>query len=443
MYSFDRFIKNFFRFFECFISKRYITEDNRFIRDRKMTQKEYTAFILSQRSCTSYIETIRFFTIWLKNDFKTISSQGIGKQRMFIDPKVFIDMYECFIDELYSKFSGFSKFQGYIIGVCDGSIVDLPNVTLTREEFPVGDENLLKEKRIRARVSCILDVHSKHILTAKIVETTVNEIDLAIEHLENLRQRLDITKLITIYDRGYPSIELMTKIIDLNSKFLIRLPKNVFIHQIKQMKSNDEIIQINMINSRLNNFDDENLKEKARKMGRLEIRIALVDIGKDEPEILATNLTPEEFTTEDLKELYKKRWTVETGFDRLKNLIEIEDFSGIRRPIIEQDFYAHLFVYNLAMTIKNHAENNITRTPRNKEEKIIYQSNFAKITENIYLFFFDIIFGSQTKKEQIIDFITKEASKELTQYKENQYENKERKAPDVNNKHPGNKKKTH
>ena len=443
MYSFDRFIKNFFRFFECFISKRYITEDNRFIRDRKMTQKEYTAFILSQRSCTSYIETIRFFTIWLKNDFKTISSQGIGKQRMFIDPKVFIDMYECFIDELYSKFSGFSKFQGYIIGVCDGSIVDLPNVTLTREEFPVGDENLLKEKRIRARVSCILDVHSKHILTAKIVETTVNEIDLAIEHLENLRQRLDITKLITIYDRGYPSIELMTKIIDLNSKFLIRLPKNVFIHQIKQMKSNDEIIQINMINSRLNNFDDENLKEKARKMGRLEIRIALVDIGKDEPEILATNLTPEEFTTEDLKELYKKRWTVETGFDRLKNLIEIEDFSGIRRPIIEQDFYAHLFVYNLAMTIKNHAENNITRTPRNKEEKIIYQSNFAKITGNIYLFFFDIIFGSQTKKEQIIDFITKEASKELTQYKENQYENKERKAPDVNNKHPGNKKKTH
>ena len=443
MYSFDRFIKNFFRFFECFISKRYITEDNRFIRDRKMTQKEYTAFILSQRSCTSYIETIRFFTIWLKNDFKTISSQGIGKQRMFIDPKVFIDMYECFIDELYSKFSGFSKFQGYIIGACDGSIVDLPNVTLTREEFPVGDENLLKEKRIRARVSCILDVHSKHILTAKIVETTVNEIDLAIEHLENLRQRLDITKLITIYDRGYPSIELMTKIIDLNSKFLIRLPKNVFIHQIKQMKSNDEIIQINMINSRLNNFDDENLKEKARKMGRLEIRIALVDIGKDEPEILASNLTPEEFTTEDLKELYKKRWTVETGFDRLKNLIEIEDFSGIRRPIIEQDFYAHLFVYNLAMTIKNHAENNITRTPRNKEEKIIYQSNFAKITGNIYLFFFDIIFGSQTKKEQIIDFITKEASKELTQYKENQYENKERKAPDVNNKHPGNKKKTH
>ena len=235
----------------------------------------------------------------------------------------------------------------------------------------------------------------------------------------------------------------MVKTIDLDSKFLIRLPKNVFRRQINKMQTNDEIIKINIVESRLRAFDDENLKEKARQMGRLEIRIALVDIGKDEPEILATNLTHEEFTTEDLKELYNKRWTVETGFDRLKNLIEIEDFSGIRRPIIEQDFYAHIFVYNLAMTIKNHAEDHITRAPRNRDEKIIYQSNFAKITGNIYLFFFDIIFGTQAKRGEIIDFIVKEASKELTQYRENQYENKERNPPDVYNKHPGNKKKTH
>ena len=70
-----------------------------------------------------------------------------------------------------------------------------------------------------------MDVHYKHILTTKIVETTVNEIELEIEHLKNLKQRLDITKLITVYDRGYPPIELMIKTIDLNSKFLIRLPK--------------------------------------------------------------------------------------------------------------------------------------------------------------------------------------------------------------------------
>ena len=38
---------------------------------------------------------------------------------------------------------------------------------------------------------------------------------------------------------------------DLGSKFLIQLPKNVFKHQIKQMKINDEIIKINLTNARL------------------------------------------------------------------------------------------------------------------------------------------------------------------------------------------------
>lgn len=235
----------------------------------------------------------------------------------------------------------------------------------------------------------------------------------------------------------------MGEIIDLDSKFLIRLPKHVFKNEIKQMKTNDEIITINLNNGRLTNVNDENLKTKLEKMGRLEVRIAIVDIGTEEPEILATNLTHEEFTTEELKELYGKRWTIETGFDRLKNLLEIEDFSRIRRPIIEQDFYAHIFIYNLAITIKKQAECHITRTPRNKNEKIIYQSNFAKIIGNIYLFFFDLIFGERRKREQIINFIINEASKQLTQEKEDEKNKKVRKTPDVENKHPGNKKKTH
>ena len=68
-----------------------------------MTQKMYTAYILFQRSCTAYIEAIRFFTIMLSNDFKTITSQAIGKLRMYIDPNVFIDMYELSINKLYDN----------------------------------------------------------------------------------------------------------------------------------------------------------------------------------------------------------------------------------------------------------------------------------------------------------------------------------------------------
>lgn len=100
MYSFDRTIIEFFITFDKYISEKYATETNRFIRKRKMNQKEYAWYILTQRSCTDYIEAVRFFTIMMKNDFDTISSQVIGKQRMFIDPQSFIDMNNYFIDTI-------------------------------------------------------------------------------------------------------------------------------------------------------------------------------------------------------------------------------------------------------------------------------------------------------------------------------------------------------
>lgn len=127
-------------------------------------------------------------------------------------------------------------------------------MTLTCEEFPVGDKGLLKQKRIQARVSYFLDVHSNHILTSKIVERTKSEIELAIEHLKEIKNRFNIRKLITIYNHSYASIELMTQIMYFDSKFLIRPPKQVFKHLIKQMKTNDEIIKINLTNSRLTHF---------------------------------------------------------------------------------------------------------------------------------------------------------------------------------------------
>ena len=53
-----------------------------------------------------------------------------------------------------------------------------------------------------------------------------------------------------------------------------------------------------------------------------------------------------------LLSIYGKRWAIETGYDKLKNLIRIEDFTGIRRELIEQDFYAGIFMYNVCSTIK-------------------------------------------------------------------------------------------
>lgn len=443
MISFRRTLFQFFAEISDFYSRDYILEENRFVRNRKMSFNDHINYILIQEGCTSYIEALKFMKLSKKGKFKSITSQAIGKQRMNISPNLFKDMHESFLDKIYLESYGMFKTKGFMVAACDGSIFDLPNFKITHEEFPSCGENLLKYNKTGARVSCFLDVSSKLILNIKIADRSINEISLAKQQLTELKEHFDLGKLITIYDRGYNSIELMMKTEDLGSKYLIRLKSNTFKKQINKMKTNDEIISFNINNTILNRFEDEKLKEKAGAMGRFHLRIVKVKLKNGTTEILATNLTHEEFSSEELKELYAKRWTVETGFDRLKNLVEIEEFSGNRRRIIEQDFYAHIFIYNLAIVLKFEAEQKITRKTREKGVIIEYYCNFSRLLGNIYSFFYELLTAPIDEKKLIFDFLIEQGSKELTQVNQSKNCQKERKTRYSNNKHPGNKKRTH
>lgn len=403
-----------------------------------MSFKEYVLYILTQTGCTNFAEAHKFYTKTLKHELESITRQAIGKQRMYISPKLFLDISESFIDKLYGEFKGFSKFKGYIVCACDGSIFDLPNTPTTKKAFGIPAGNIFKRFLSRGRVSCILDVHSKHILTSKIESKNVSEITLAIEHLNNLNRRFDLRKFITIYDRGYGSTELMIHTVYLDSKFLIRLNSKVFRKRIVNMNSDDGIIEVNMINPFLEKISDEKVRKFAEEMGRLKVRIVKVKLKTGETEILATNLNENEFTKEELKELYAKRWTIETGYDKLKNFIALEEFSGIRKEIIEQDFYAGIFMYNLATTVKFDIEKSNNREPKNKDKKYMITANFSTIITLIYDYIFQLIYESKSIKEKIIDFILLLVSKELS-YNEIKEESERNsiKKPDYSTEHTG------
>lgn len=318
MYFFNRFLIGYFLIFESFISKEYVTESNKFIRKRKMSFKEYVLYIITQTGCTNFAESHKFYTKTWKHEFKSITPQGIGKQRMFISPKLFRDISESIVDNLYENFKEFSKFKGYIGCAYDGSIFDLPNTSTTKKAFGIHEGDVFQRFLSRGHVSCILDVHSKHILTSKIESRNVNEIKLAIEHLIHLNERFDLRKFITIYNRGYGSTELMINTMYFNSKFIIRLNSKVFSKKIANLNSDDRIIEVNLTNHFLKKISDKKIRKFAEEMGRLKIRIVKVKLKTGEIEILATNLNENEFTKEELKELYAKRWTIEIGYDKLK-----------------------------------------------------------------------------------------------------------------------------
>lgn len=397
---------------ETFYSREFIiNKEKHFIRCRKMLYTDYIKFIFWNKGRNNNIEGTEFFKQFMDKKFETISQQALGKQRKFILPELFIKIYKTFVDTIYSEHKHFSTVKGYIIAACDGSIFDLPNITLTRRDFNIPDDTIFEKHRIRARVSGMLDVNSGFILTTKIVERTVSEIELAMEHLLDLKKRLNIEKFIAVYDRAYNSIELMTFTDSLNSKFVIRLQKTTFKNEIRKIKGSDKIIAINLKDSIIKNFENEELKEYARKIGRLELRVVEIKLANGTVELLVTNLDKEEFSLEEMKEIYAKRWNIETGFKKLKSQVQIEHFSGYSRIIIEQDFYAKIFLYNLATAIQWDGQNKLSINKRNIDDEYIYKPCFSTIVGIMFIYLDDILSSKRNLVSDVVDFLIERASK--------------------------------
>ena len=73
------------------------------------------------------------------------------------------------------------------------------------------------------------------------------------------------------------------------------------------------------------------------------------------------------------KELYQKRWRVETFYDELKNKLKVEHFSGYSNQSILQDFYTALFISNIQTLIVSEIEDEIAI--QNQERKYNYKIN--------------------------------------------------------------------
>ncbi len=64
------------------------------------------------------------------------------------------------------------------------------------------------------------------------------------------------------------------------------------------------------------------------KENEFRLRVINIILSSDETEKLVTNLIEENYTNEDFKQLYFKRWSIEVKYNQLKNRYELENFSG-------------------------------------------------------------------------------------------------------------------
>jgi IS4 transposase len=331
----------------------------------KMDFKDLITFALNFVKKSLQIELDLFFKN-IKGVESTMTKQAYSQARQKISARAFITLNEAVIKWFY-KDDDFKTFRGYRLSAIDGSVLELNNSERLRNDF--GYVENVTVKVARALSSGIYDIENNLMMTSKITRYGTSEIELATELIENLDE-LGLKNDLILFDRGYPSTKFINYLENKKIKYLMRTRRK-FLKVITEATKADQIIEVKT--------GDQILK----------IRVIRFMLDSETEEVLITNLIDENFEIMDFKKLYFKRWGIEIKYNELKNRLQIENFTGDTKVAVEQDFYASIYLSNMAAIAKAEANQEVEQLNESKDLKYEYKVNtnilIGKLKDNFVM----------------------------------------------------------
>lgn len=354
-----------------------------FTRQRKQSFSGTLVFIMNMLRKSLIVE-IENFVSQLNNEvqnitFNLFSKSAFTQSRKKIKPEVFHELSNSLVEEFYTDNDESVKlWNGFRLLAVDGSTLSLPNTDELRNKYGTYS-NQRGIGRAQARISVLYDVLNGFVIDGELFPLTKGEQKIAYEHV-----KLTKAKDLVIYDRNYPSFNLIYKHKKVCSDFLMRVKIN-FSTITKQFHNSGKKSDIQILTSgKKGNVDDKEKKE-------VKVRLVKVKLDTGEDEILITSLLDEQqYPYEVFKDLYFKRWRVETYYNELKNNLRAGIFSGYSDHVIQQDFRAALFISNLHNLIVNDVEDELIAQGKKKKyrHKVNRNTSYGFMKNRVISIFF-------------------------------------------------------
>jgi Transposase DDE domain len=323
-----------------------------------------------------------------------VTNSAYNQARMKIKPEIF----KHFIAELNREFYSDNDerivlYKGFRMLACDGSFFNLPFVPSLVQKYGTTS-NQFDAEVLNARCSILYDLENNMIIGGALASYKTGEREMLLTLLnENKKNGF---KELVILDRGYPSFDLAYELKKRKMDFLMRIKSDFSgaVSDFVQGDKQDDIIELQP--GKNTNFFEKFYTRKTA----ITVRLVKVLLESGEVEILMTSLlNAKEYDLSLFKELYFKRWGIETLYDKLKNKLKIEDFTGYSETSILQDFYCTLFLSNVQSLLVSEANDEL------KMQHITDKKYEYKVNTNLSIGFI---------KTRIIDLFLKESDEEDT-----------------------------
>lgn len=350
----------------------FTTSKTDFTRERKLGFERLVLLLLNFFRKSYSIEIAGFYTQIAPGDV-AVSKSAFCQQRMKIKGLFFACLNHILVQSFYQHYDKeLRRWHNMRLIAVDGSTVCLADnkdviahfgTQKGRSEVPMG------------QILSAFDVLNQVTVRSGIYPVKTSEQSVAQDWLDSYDP-----DMLLIYDRGYPGFAtiFLHETRECPQFFLMRC-RLTLTNEIKAFVSSDDYDTVSVFRSNKKSSDDLYQQGFIVPVGwTVRVRLIKVILDNGTVEVLVTNLfDTAEFPLEIFKELYFKRWGIETSYDTLKNQLQIEAFTGQKVTTIMQDFFITFFLSNLQQIISRAAQNKVLVSTRKRKYAYKINKNVA------------------------------------------------------------------
>ena len=354
----------------------YRKKETDFTRERVLPFWQVIGLILSGHKLSLQNALNKVFKSFGKI-FQVPTASAYSQARQKIKAEVFVHLNKSVVEDFYRLYGAEEKvglWHGHRLVGSDGTYLNLPDTKELRKAFSVHRNQHKGEDQatVQALGMVLYDLLNDLGIKAAIAPSHAAEKSLLFEQLWGELKVGDVLVL----DRNSADYTIIGKAVKDKIEVVIRCPRQSFkaVMDFYASAEREQIVTLRVPQS----VRTQKYVKEHQLPEEITVRLLKFKLESGEEEVLLTTLADrKEYRRKEIYEVYGWRWGDETYYDRVKNIFELERFSGLRKESIKQEFYGVIFLASLESVLSCETESEMQEMAVERETKTVPQVNHA------------------------------------------------------------------
>lgn len=305
----------------------------------------------------------------------SVTGAAYCQARQKLKPELFVHLNDCVVEDfmLLSQADGtWRDWHGHRLLGGDGTKLNLPDTAAMRAAYRVVSNQYGAAGEVVQGLAVVVYDLLNDLGVAAHLGTLAHEPNVLAQHFDAVTTSNDVFVL----DRNFTDFAFIAWGVKHQRGLIIRCPRNSF-SVVKDFWESDLTDQI--VTLRCSTRSTTRADVKAQGLPEVvTVRLLKFTLTTGETEVLLTTLCDQQrYPAAEFYQVYGWRWHQETYYDRVKNIFELERFSGLTPLAIAQDFYGVLFLATLESTLAQSAQTALTARAESTSPRVTPRVNRA------------------------------------------------------------------